>query len=122
MVAALLDELHHEVVVRDPELAKTAEPGPRIHQETEQHPALRIQNLVTRKLRRIGLIDRGHQFWAHAREAVGTSVVIINNPSCGRCGWVDNMVWIDAVAFARNFARVVVEGEVAAFNIREVRY
>ena len=60
--AALLDELHHQVVVRNPEVAEPAKAGPGVHQEIEQHPALRIEDLVAGELRRIGLINRRHEF------------------------------------------------------------
>ena len=40
VVLAGLDQLHHQLVVRDPEVAEAPEPGVTVHQEVEQHPAV----------------------------------------------------------------------------------
>ena len=41
-----VDQLHHQLVVRDAEVAEAAEAGARVHQEVEQHPAGGVEDLV----------------------------------------------------------------------------
>jgi len=64
-----VDQLHHQLVVGDAELAEAAEAGARVHQEVEQHPALRVEHLVERELRSVALVHRVHQL-LDVREAL----------------------------------------------------
>jgi hypothetical protein len=41
-----IDELQHELVVRDAELAEPAETGARIHQEAQENPAPRVEDVL----------------------------------------------------------------------------
>ena len=63
-----IDEVHHELVVRDRELPKAPEPGARIHEVVEEDPALRIEHLVAREPSGVGLVDLGHHLGLDARE------------------------------------------------------
>ena len=77
MVDAVIDQLHHQIVIRDTESAETSQAGARIHQEIQQHPVSRIQNFVLCKIRTVSLIDSFHDLFGHPREDLFTTIVIV---------------------------------------------
>jgi hypothetical protein len=46
VVAAVLDQVHHQLVVADAELAEAPQAGARIHQVVQQHPILGIEDFL----------------------------------------------------------------------------
>ena len=80
---AAVDQLHHQLVVRDAELAEAAEPGARIHQEAQQDPALGVQDVVDRELGGVGAVDRLHHLDADAREPRRPAEMVVDDPRGG---------------------------------------
>ena len=113
-----VDQLHHQLVVRDPEVAEAAEAGARVHQEVEQHPAGRMQDLAERELGGVALVDRVHQL-LDAREAAGAAEVLVHHAG-GRIGARDDHVVGRVALDADRLRVVVVEREVHARVVREV--
>jgi hypothetical protein len=50
VAAAVGDQIHHQLVVADAELAEAAEAGARIHQVVEQHPVLGVEDFLAREI------------------------------------------------------------------------
>ncbi|MGH1570348.1 hypothetical protein ACRAWG_06370 [Methylobacterium sp. P31] len=71
------------------------------------------------ELRRVGLVDRGHEFVADAREGRG-AVMSIDDAGRRRCRRVDDVVGEIAPGVARRFARMMIEGEMAGFDVRQI--
>ena len=119
MVAAVSDEIHHQGVVADAELAEAPQAGARIHQVVEEHPALRDRGSPPGKLGRIGLST-----------AAIMSSVTRGRPSCHRSSSRDhpcrrrcvgrNDVVGPFAGVAHGFGQVMVEGEVGAGDVGRV--
>jgi hypothetical protein len=92
VVAAVVDQLHHELVVRHAEILEAPEARARVHQVVQQHPAFRVEDLVERELRRVGLVDRVHQLGRNAREAARTAEVVVDHARGRRRFRVDDEV------------------------------
>ena len=119
MGAAVLDQLHHQLVVADAEVAEAAQPRARIHQVVQQHPALRRQDVVAAVLRGIGLVDRGHHAGVHHREASGAAVMVVHHTRRRRSLGMDDVV-SGAFGVAQRLRLMVVEGQVHAGDVRQV--
>ena len=117
---ALVDQLHHELVVRDAEVAEAAEARARVHQEAEQDPAVRGEDLVGRELSGVGLVDRVHHLLRHVREALRAAEVVVHDAR-GRVGAGDHHVIRLAVLDPLRLARVMVEREVRGSHVGKVR-
>ena len=113
-IAALLDELHHQIVIRDAEIMESAKPGARVHQDVEQHPTLRIEDFLTREVCRICFVDGCHEVEADPGEARGASIVIVDDARRRRCSRIDDVVVVRPSTSALDFARMMIEREVAA--------
>ena len=119
VVLAGLDQLHHQLVVRDPEVAEAPEPGAAVHQEVEQHPAVGGQHLLQGVLGRVGLVDGPHQVRRDAREPLRPAVVVVDHPGRRRCVGVDDVVGGDG-GVANGLAAVMVEHEMGVRRVGEV--
>ena len=82
MFQAIIDQLHHQSIIRNPEIMEASEAGPRIHQIVKKHPAFRVQDLIHGKIGTVTFVHRGHQIIRNARECFLPSIVVINHP-CG---------------------------------------
>jgi hypothetical protein len=71
-----VDQLHHELVVGDPELAEAAEARARIHEEVEQRPAGRLEDLLERELGGVALVDGLHQLADAGERRLGPEVLV----------------------------------------------
>jgi hypothetical protein len=80
---ARVDQLEHQLVVGDAEVAEAAEAGARVHQEGEEDPALRLEDLVLGELGGVGLVDRRHEPIGDAREARGPAEVVVDDARGG---------------------------------------
>ena len=60
VLPAVIDELHHQLVVGNAEFAEPAESGTRVHQERKQHPSLRIEDVFAVEFGRVRLVDLRH--------------------------------------------------------------
>ena len=119
VVLAGLDQLHHQLVVRDPEVAEAPQPGAAVHQEVEQHPAGGREHLLQRVLGRVGLVDGPHQLRRDLREPLRPAVVVVDHPGRrGRVG-VDDVVGGDG-GVANGLAAVMVEHEMGVRRVGEV--
>ncbi len=107
---ALVDELHHQLVVGDAELAEAPEPRSRVHQEVEEHPALRIEDLAQREVGGVGLVDGLHQLVGDGRERLFAAEVVVDDAGGGHRRGVDDVV-LGGIADALGLRRVVVERE-----------
>ena len=119
VVAAVGNQIHHQLVVADAELAEAAEAGARIHQVVEQHPALWVEDFIARELRRVGLVHGDHHVGEGGGEAVFTAEVLEHH---ARGGWrigIDDVVG-PLAGIAEGLGEVVVEGEVHAWNEGQV--
>ena len=83
-VEAVVDQLHHQLIVGDPEVAEAPEARARIHQEAQQDPALGVEDVLLGELRGVGAIDRLHHLVADAREALGSAEVVVDDARGGR--------------------------------------
>ena len=81
VVDAVIDQFHHQIVIRDTESTETPQSGARIHQEIQQHPVSRIQNLLLCKVRTVSLIDSFHDLFGYSGEDLFTAIIIVNH-SC----------------------------------------
>ena len=113
-----VDELHHQLVVGDPEVAEAAEAGAAVHEEVEQRPALGAQDVVDVVRGGVGLVDRAHQLVGDVREALGAAEVVVDDAGGRRRGRVDDVVRRELVA--QRLAVVVVEDQVRGRRVREV--
>ncbi len=120
VVAAVVDEVHHQLVVGDLEGAEPPEARARVHEEGEQHPALRVEHVLAGEARRVGLVDRLHHVEGHAGEGVPPAEMVVHHPGRGGGFGVDDLVRRGLPAGARHLARVVVEGEVHPGDVGEV--
>ena len=120
VVAHVFDQVHHQLVVADPELAKAPEAGARVHQVVEQHPALGVQNFVTRKLGRVALVDRDHHVVERVRKAAATAVTLVHHPRRRRRAGVDDVVLGFLAGVAHGLGRVVVERKMGARHVGQV--
>jgi hypothetical protein len=75
----LVDERHHELVVRDAEVAEAAEARAAVHEEVEQRPALRAQHVVDVVRGRVGLVDGAHELGGDVGEALGAAEVVVDD-------------------------------------------
>ncbi len=116
---AVVDELHHQLVVGDAEVAEAPEARARVHEEAHEDPALGVEDVVGAEGRRVRLVHRGHHLRADVGEALGAAEVVVDH-ACGGVGVrVDHAVGRD-VGHAQHLAVVVVEGEVCPRHVREV--
>jgi hypothetical protein len=105
---AAVDQEHHQLIVRDAEIAEAPEASPRIHQEAQQDPALRVEDVIHRQLRRVGAVDRLHHRDAHAGERRPAAEVVVDDARGGvGIGRHDPVAAV--LADAQLLGRVVVE-------------
>lgn len=76
VLLAVVDQLHHQLIVGDPEFTETPYFSPRIDDEIQQHPALRVKNLVLVKLTRVALIDGCHHVFPTGRKGIEPFVIV----------------------------------------------
>jgi len=116
---AFVDELHHELVVGDPEVAEAAEPGAAVHEEVQQDPARGVEDLLQVVLGGVGLVDGLHQLLGHVGEALPPAVVVVDDPGRRRGLRVDDVVGGDTEV-AERLAEMVVEDEMGLRLVRQV--
>ena len=117
---AVVDQLHHQLVVRDPELAEAPEAGAGVHQERHEDPAARIEDLGLGEARRVSLVDRGHHRFGDRREALGAAVVVVDDARGALRAGHDDVVR-GGVLDADRLGRVMVEREPDAGHVGQVR-
>ncbi len=79
-----------------------------------------MQDLLLAEVRAVGLVDLHHERLAHVREARLAAEVLVDDPR-GRGGLGVDDVVLGALLQADGLAQVVVEGEVNARNVGEIR-
>jgi len=118
-VPAVVDQLLHELVVADAELAESAEPRPGIGEKAEEDPPLRIQYLLPGKLPRIHLVHCLDHV-AVGGKLLRAAVVFVDDPRRGRR---ESALALHVLrpADAVVLRRMVVEPHPAAGDVRYVR-
>ena len=119
VVAAVFDEVHHQLVVADAEFAKAPQAGARVHQVVQQHPALGVEDVFARILGRVGLIDGGHHLVGDARKTRLATVVVVHHARRRGGMRLDDVVGTLA-GVAHGFGLVVVKHQVRAGHVRQV--
>jgi hypothetical protein len=117
VVAAVGDQIHHQLVVADAELAEAAEAGARIHQVVEQHPVLRIEDFVAAELRRVALVHRHHHVVERSWGSGLAAVVLVHHARRRRRIGIDDVVG-PLAGIAEGLGKVVVEGQMHAGDDR----
>ena len=74
------DQLHHQVIVGDAELAEAAQAGAGIHQVVQQHPSLGMQYLIHGEIGAVALVHRLHQLVADVGEGFLAAIVVVDHP------------------------------------------
>ena len=82
-IEAAIDQLHHQLVVGDAEVAEAPEPGARIHQEAQEDPALWVEDVIHGQLGGVSAVDRLHHLVAHARERRRAAEVVVDDARGG---------------------------------------
>jgi hypothetical protein len=121
LLGARVDELHHELVVGDPEVPEAPQAGARVHQEAEQDPAAGIEDLVLAEARGVRLVDGLHHLGGDAvlAEASGAAEVVVDHPRGRQGARVDHVAGVLA-RDALGLRGVVVEGEVDPGDVGQV--
>ena len=114
-----VDQLHHQLVVGDPEVAEAPEARARVHQEVQQHPALGVEDLLERELGGVGLVDRVHHLLGDVREDGRAAVVLVDHAR-GRLGVGPDHVVVMTAGDADRLRGVVVERQVHARVVGQV--
>ena len=117
---ARVDQLHHQLVVGDAEVAEAAEAGARVHQEREEDPAGGIEDLALGEAGGVGLVDRLHQLLGDAREARRAAEVVVHDTRGRHRLGADHVVGGGLVEPV-DLRVVVIEREVDARHVRQVR-
>jgi len=115
-----IDELEHELVVGDPEIAKPTQAGAGIHQEVEQHPPPRTQDIVFGELGGVGLVHGLEQLFRGVGERLGPTVIFVHGARGRGGGWRQDEVVGDFAAGPDDLAGVMVERKVAAGDVGQV--
>ena len=92
VVAAVLDQIHHQRVVADAEFTEATQPRPCVHQIVEQHPTFRVENVIARVLGGVGLVDRLHHVVGDIRKRLLATAVVIDHARGGGGVGVDDVV------------------------------
>ena len=112
VVHAVADQLHHQLVVGNAEIAEAAEAGARVHQIVQQHPARGVQDLVEREVGAVALVDGGHELVADAGEGGLPAVVVVHDARGAAGVRVDDELAAGLLRFqAVDLRLVVVEGD-----------
>jgi hypothetical protein len=109
-VEATVDQLHHQLVVGDPELPEAAQAGAGVHQEAEEDPPLRIEDVLDQQLGGVGPVNRLHHLDAHPRERRGAAEVVVDHP-CGGLGIGGHDAVVPVARHALQLRGVVIERE-----------
>ena len=117
---ARVDQLHHQLVVGDAEVAEAPQARAGVHEEVQEHPALGVEDLLERELRGVGLVDRVHHLLGDVREH-GRSAVVLVDHAGSRLGARPDHVVVVPARDADHLRGVVVEREVHARVVGEVR-
>src|SRR5690348_8897283 len=83
LVRAGVNQIVHQLIVADPIVSEASQAGAGVHDKGEQRPSGRMQNLLRRELRGVGLVYRRHDL-VQAGKALGSSVVLIDDAGGAR--------------------------------------
>ena len=92
MIHAVVDQLHHQVIVGNPEIAEPAQSRPGIHQIVQQHPTGGVQDFIHGEVGAVALVHRFHQLVADAREGFFAAVVVVYHAGRAARLGVDNQL------------------------------
>ena len=118
--AAMLDKLHHQVVVADPELAEAPQAGARVHDIVEQGPALRRKDVLPGIPGGVGLVHGAHHFLRDAHKALPPAEIFVDDPGRRGSFGINDVILGPRAAQAQGFREVVVEDQMSLGIVRQI--
>ena len=119
-VPAPVDQHHHQLVVRDAEFPEAAQAGAGVHQEGQQFPALRVQDVLAAEAGGVGLVHGCHHLGADPREACGAAEVIVDHSRRALGFRLEDVIGSRLAVVAGGLAGMVVEAHGATGHVRQV--
>ena len=120
VTAAEIHQSHHQLIVGDAEVAKSAKSRSRIHHKVQQIPSTRSQDVFPSEPGRITFIDGFHHLVTDVSKSSSTAKIVVDHACCGVRVRVQNVVLANDVPVSQCLAVMVIKTKVARWDVGQI--